>query len=99
VCGGANFSGTFGTVAGPTGYTIRTNTAANTYDGSMATKSLSASGAENPSAYTNFKGPNTSADDWWDGFTVTFTDAAGGGATVTQRIAQLNQAVTRAANW
>jgi hypothetical protein len=77
VCGGMNFAGYTG-VAGPTGYTFRTDTTNGLYDGGMATKSLAASGSEDPAA---FGGTWANSSDWWDGFTVTFTDeTAGGGA-------------------
>ncbi|HSX15666.1 MAG TPA: hypothetical protein VLF40_02660 [Candidatus Saccharimonadales bacterium] len=55
----------------PTGYTLRTdNTPAN--DGAIATKLLSSSGAENPSAYSGYSGGNT---DRWSA-TVTLAPAA-----------------------
>lgn len=76
VAGGLNFFGSqAGGWAASTGYVVRSNNAAGN-DGFMETKSLSASGAEDPSA-TNAANGN---GDWWDGFTMTFTDA-GGGAT------------------
>jgi len=73
VAGAVNFASFFSYTAS-TGYTIRTDTTSNLYDGVMETKSLSASGAENPSAIAD--GNN---GDWWEGCTVTFTDVSASG--------------------
>lgn len=63
-----------GPVTAPTGYTLRSNgTFAAGYDGQLATKALVASGSENPGTFGAFTG-NGSSFDFWDGFTVTFTD-------------------------
>jgi hypothetical protein len=70
VTGGASFNYT-GNWAAQSGYTIRTHNTGSAYDGAMCTKSLAASGSENPAAFTGL----TATGDYWDGFTVTFTDA------------------------
>lgn len=78
VAGGFNF-GIAGTWVAPAGYTIRSRTTAGT-DFVIATKSLAASGSEDPAVFT-FSGVPGSADNLWNGFTVTFTDAGGGAVT------------------
>lgn len=85
---GANWGGPSspGPIAAPAGYTLRTDgLLASGYDGQMSTKSLAASGSENPGAFTSFTG-NGSAFDYYDGFTVTFTDAGGGATATTPRL-------------
>lgn len=77
VAGGVNFGGALaGGWGASTGYVIDNATAGN--DGFLETKSLVASGSENPAAVTNF--PTTGVPDWWDGFTMTFTDQTGAAA-------------------
>lgn len=80
IAGGFNFgvSGT-NTWGAPAGYAIRTlNTGG--IDAVMATKSLAAAGSEDPAIFTL---TSVAADNMWNGFAITFTDAGGGGATVT----------------
>jgi hypothetical protein len=72
VAGGINY-GAVGAWSASAGYTIRSLNSGG-IDGAIETKSLSASGAENPAAMTM-----NQSGDYWDGFTVTFTDTAGGG--------------------
>ena len=73
--GGVNWSGSgAGGWGMPAGYTVQTVNAAGD-DGILASKVLSTAGSENPAAFSNGGGSN----DGWDGFTVTFTDAVGGG--------------------
>lgn len=76
VCGGQNF-GISGTYTAPAGYTKRT-LATNGTDVVMATKSLASTSPEDPAVFTISAGANGNL---WDGFTMTFTDAGGGGAT------------------
>lgn len=59
-------------------YTIRSNNAAGN-DGVVAFRQLSASGSEDPAAFTGQNG----AEDWW-AQTITIAPAAGGGTTVKQ---------------
>jgi hypothetical protein len=68
VCGGVNF-GAISAWTAPSGYTVRTTNTGG-IDAAMCDKSLSASGSENPAAITL----GTPNDNWWDGFTATFTD-------------------------
>ena len=67
---GLNFAG-YTSVGAPSGYTFRTDTANATYDGGIATKTLSASGSENPGAFTGTWANGA----WWDGCAMTFTEA------------------------
>lgn len=78
VAGGVNFTGSnAGGWTASTGYVVRSdNTAGN--DAFLETKSLSASGSENPSAVANV---GATTNDYWDGCTFTFTDEVGGAAT------------------
>ena len=79
VCGGANVNGSAaGGYGAPTGYTRR-DTGADGDVSTLATKTLSSSGAEDPAAFSNASGSAS----FWNGFTLTFTDGGGGGATVT----------------
>lgn len=71
VVGGFDFAG-YTSVVAPTGYVLRTDTANATYDAIMATKSLSASGSEDPAAF----GGTWANGAWWDGFVMTFTDVS-----------------------
>lgn len=76
VAGGFNF-GTSGTWTAPSGYTLRTlNTGG--IDVVMATKSLAASGSEDPAVFTISA---VVADNLWNGFAVTFTDVGAGAST------------------
>lgn len=78
VAGGVDFGGSsFGGWTPSTGYLIRSDNAAFN-DAFLETKSLSASGSENPGAVGNVVG---AAQDYWDGFSMTFTDETGGAAT------------------
>lgn len=72
VCGGFNYGASGGAVwVAPAGYTIRgDNTAAN--DSVFATKTLSASGSEDPAIFTTNITPGSG--NLWNGFTVTFTE-------------------------
>lgn len=74
VCGGnQTIAAAIGAAVAPSGYTLRSlNTAA--VDTAMATKALSASGSEDPGAFSGFSAGGT--HDWWHGFTATFTDVA-----------------------
>lgn len=76
ICGGIHWAGsTAGGWTPPSGYTIRGDNGAGD-DSFFATKSLSASGSEDPGVSANV---TTSVnDDYWHGFTMTFTDAGGG---------------------
>jgi hypothetical protein len=79
VTGGYHFDGSTVSAWAVSGYTIRTrNTIGD--DSFMGTKSLAASGSENPAASTSGVNPVTA--EYWDGFTVTFTDAAAAAAQV-----------------
>lgn len=61
----------------PAGYTMRTrNTAGD--DVMIASKSLATNASEDPAV---FSGGTPSPDNMWNGFAVTFTDAAGGGGS------------------
>lgn len=84
VAGALHWAGSSAAWTASTGYTIRTqNTGGTNEDGVMETKSVSASGAENPSAILGTGTVNSSA---WHGFTVTFAeDSGGGGAAATPR--------------
>lgn len=83
IAGGANYGGSLsGGWGTPSGYVIRTNNTAGN-DAVMATKSLAAPGAENPAVFTNSAG---GVQDYWDGFTMTFTDVAGGGGRTSKNI-------------
>lgn len=87
VTGGVNFGGASspGPATAPSGYTLRSDgTVAGGYDGQIATKSLAASGAENPAAFGSFS-DGVGLQDYWDGFTVTFTDTGGGGGGRTTK--------------
>lgn len=76
ICGGVHFAGSTGGGGWAlTGYTVQTANAAGD-DGVLFSKALSAPGVEDPAAMTT--GSNTAAADYWDGFTVTFTDVSGG---------------------
>lgn len=78
---GVNWGGSItGGWTASTNYVIRSNNA-NGNDGFMETRSLSASGSENPAAVSN---GHSGIIDWWNGGTVTFTDA-GGAASPPQR--------------
>jgi hypothetical protein len=79
VTGGINFGGLFsGGSCAETGYTVRSQNLIND-DCCLATKALAAAGSDNPAAYTGFN--TAGAQDWWDGFAMTFTD----GVTVPTR--------------
>lgn len=80
ICGGFNFGfGGSQTWVAPAGYAIRTlNTGG--IDAVMATKSLASNASEDPAIFTS-SGIVGAADNLWNGFVMTFTDAAGGGAT------------------
>lgn len=81
VTGGYHYDGSFSAAWSVTGYTIRTRNTV-TDDSFMGTKSLGASGVENPAQSST--GNNSVLQDFWNGFTITFTDAGGGGgATIT----------------
>lgn len=78
IAGGINYGGSLaGGYTVSTGYTVQTSNVAG-LSGVIESKSLSAAGSENPSAITN---DVNGVQDYWDGFTVTFTDAGGGGCT------------------
>lgn len=80
ICGGIYWNGSGTSWGAPSGYTIRSNNAAGN-DGVMATKLLSASGSENPGA---FSGTNSgTSHNYWDGFTITIAPPGAGGATVS----------------
>jgi hypothetical protein len=75
---GIQWAGANTTWTAPTGYTLRSdNTAGN--DGIMASKLLSSSGSEDPSAFTTGV---LSSSDFWNGATV-LLKAASGGATAS----------------
>lgn len=78
IAGGFNFGfGASQTWIAGAGYTIITkNTGA--IDFVMSTKSLASNASEDPAIYTSASGPG-SADNMWNGFVMTFTDAGGGG--------------------
>jgi hypothetical protein len=77
ISGGHNFNGCgAGGWTVSTGYTVQTSHGAS-QEAVIQVKSLSASGSENPAALANVNASGT--PDYWEGFTVTFTDAAGGG--------------------
>lgn len=76
VTGGINWGGTITAWTAPIGYTIRSDNSAGN-DCVVADKTLSASGSENPGA---FAGIVVGSQDYWDGFTITLTESAGGAA-------------------
>lgn len=77
ICGGVNF-GSLTAWINPAGYVVRSdNTAGN--DGVMCDKSLSSTASEDPAAITQTAAPG---GDWWDGFTMTFTDVSAAGGQV-----------------
>lgn len=71
-----NFNGTTATATAPSGYTLRSVTAAG-LDIAFASKDLAASGSENPAA---FAGWGTTANDVWGG-TILVQSSGGAGAT------------------
>lgn len=87
ICGGINYAGSgAGGWTAPTNYTRRTdNTVGN--DGVMASRSLVASGAENPGAFSASLAGGL--QDYYDGFTATWVDTAGGGGGGTHKKAGL----------
>lgn len=90
ICGGSNWagSGPSNFWVAPTGYTLRSdNTSGN--DSAIGTKSLAAAGAEDPAAFSgNLSTP--SASDYYDGFTLTFTDVVAG-LTAAQQVGIFDQ--------
>jgi hypothetical protein len=97
VAGGINWGGSVSGWSGGAGYTVRSdNTAGN--DCVIVDKSLAAPGSENPAAFSGAISGG-GAQDWWDGFTVTFTDAGGGAAFLAAKNKPILQAVTRASYW
>lgn len=71
VAGGVNFGGSgVGGWTNSAGYVVRTDNA-DGRDAVLEDKSLSASGSENPGIIDNEAG---GGQDWWDGFTATYTD-------------------------
>lgn len=84
IAAGVGWQGSASAWTAPAGYTVRSdNTAGN--DGILATKALSASGAEDPAA---FSGANTGSADGWAG-TVLVKSAGGGGGAATQQFLTL----------
>lgn len=80
IAGGINNAGALtGGWGASTGYTME-STKATGDSGFLEVKSLAASGSEDPAAVTNAPGATT---DFWNGFTMTFTESGGGGGTVT----------------
>jgi len=79
IAGGINYGGSQGGGwTASSGYTFRSrNTTGD--DSGMETKSLASAGAENPGAWANVVLGN---QDWWDGFTLTFTESAAETITV-----------------
>lgn len=74
VAGGINFGGSnTGGWTPSTNYTMQTNNADGD-DGIVETRSLISAGVEDPSAVGNVIVGGSK--DWWDGFTMTFTDLA-----------------------
>lgn len=89
VAGAFHYSGSNAAWVAPSGYTIRTqNSGGAVEDAVMCTKSLSASGSEDPAAIL---GTGLTANGYWNGFTVTFTDAGGGASIVPILMAQYRQ--------
>jgi hypothetical protein len=83
VTGGVAWQGATTTWTVSTGYTRHSDTTSGN-DLAVGVKSLSASGSENPGAFSGGANPGGTAD-YWDGFTVTYTDAGGGGGTACQQ--------------
>lgn len=83
VCSGLNYGGWSGAPVAPTGYTLRYG--AGGLDFATATKALAAAGSEDPAAF----GGTLASGDWWHGFTITFTDAGGGGSPTVKTLAAL----------
>lgn len=73
VCGGLFWDGSATAWAAPTGYTIR-STVNVSNDQALASKLLSASGSENPAA---FSGAAVGTADIWQGFTITLAPSGG----------------------
>lgn len=82
ICGGMTWQGSLtGGWSAPAGYTRRSdNTVGNSIV--IAEKQLSASGAENPAAFSN-GGAGGTEHMYWDGFTITLKTAAAGAAGYT----------------
>lgn len=79
IAGGINNAGALtGGWTASTGYTME-STKATGDSGFLEFKSLVASGSEDPAAVANAPGATT---DFWNGFTMTFTESGGGGAAV-----------------
>lgn len=95
LAGGVNYGGsTTGGFTASAGYVVRSdNTVGN--DAVMETKSLSASGSENPAAITNIV---SGLQDYWDGFAITFTDAVAG-SFLARPNKVYQQAVNRASTY
>lgn len=74
LCGGLHFSiNASNTWTAPAGYAVQTANALGS-DGLVCSKTLSASGAENPAIFTGDLG--ASNGDMWNGFTVTFAESS-----------------------
>jgi hypothetical protein len=91
VCGGVHWQGSSSSWIAPSGYTLRAGTSGGD-DLCMATKALSASGAENPGAFT---GVGSGANSYWDGFTITIAESAGGGGATAKNAADNAGAIFR----
>lgn len=74
VCGGVAWQGATTTWTVSSGYVRHSDTTSGN-DCAAGTKSLSAAGSENPGAFSGGANPGGNAD-YWDGFTITFTDVS-----------------------